>query len=302
MPVSIAFFVVVLVWSTTPLGIVWSSESISPTLSLLMRMSIAATVGLLLMYSLNIKLNTSRRAFKVYCFSSISLSVGMLFCYFAAQYISSGLMALSFGLTPILSGLLAQRWLSETKFTKTKKMSLFIALTGLAIVCSENMVINDGAIYGFTFIFVGVVLFSLSSVLVKGVKIDLHPLSTTVGSLIVSLPVYLLAWLLLDGEVNYDQWQPRAVWSVIYMGIFASLLGFLAYFYILQKLETSTVALVTMLTPVVSMTLGILLNNERFSMTLLVGGVLIMIGLGVFQFGNRFFAKYNRTKNSNLGV
>ena len=151
-----------------------------------------------------------------------------------------------------------------------------------------------GAIFGFSFIFIGVILFSLSSVLVKSVPIDLHPLSTTVGSLIISLPVYLVAWLVLDGQLNTEQWQPRAVWAVIYMGVFASLLGFLAYFFILQKLEASTVALVTMMTPVVSMTLGILLNDERFSYSLLVGGLMIMTGLGVFQFGNRLLLKIKR--------
>lgn len=290
MPVSLAFFVVVLVWSTTPLGIVWSSESIPPTLSLLMRMSIASACGLLLLKILNIKLDVRREAIRVYIYSSLSLSVGMLFCYFAAQYISSGLMALSFGLAPILSGLLAQRLLSENKFTKTKMGSLVIALSGLALVCSENLIIDDGAVYGFLFIFIGVILFSLSSVLVKSVQIDIHPLCTTVGSLLISLPVYIVAWVILDGELNPEQWQPRAIYAVVYMGVFASLLGFLAYFYILQKLEASTVALVTMMTPVVSMTLGIVLNNERFSYSLLIGGLLIMVGLGVFQFGNRWLA------------
>ena len=291
MPVSVAFFIVVLVWSTTPLGIVWSSESIPPTMSLLMRMTIASVFGLFLMKIMGIKLDTRTRAIKVYLYSSLSLSVGMLFCYFAAQYISSGLMALSFGLAPILSGLMAQRMLAENKFTKTKKVSLLVALSGLALVCSENLIINDGAVYGFTFIFIGVILFSLSSVLVKSVQIDLHPLSTTVGSLLISLPVYLVAWFVLDGELHYTDWQPRAIWAVVYMGVFASLLGFLAYFFILQKLEASTVALVTMLTPVVSMSLGILLNDERFSYTLLIGGLLIMTGLGLFQFGNRFLVK-----------
>lgn len=296
MPVSLAFLVVVLVWSTTPLGIVWSSESIPPTVSLFLRMTIASFFGLLLMRLLKIKLDLRPRAIQVYLYSSLSLSVGMLFCYFAAQYISSGLMALSFGLAPILSGLFAQKMLAEAKFTKTKKWSLLIALSGLGLVCSENLMINDGAVWGFTFIFIGVILFSLSSVLVKGVQIDLHPLSTTVGSLTISLPVYLLAWWVLDGQIHYEQWQPRAIGAVIYMGVFASLLGFLAYFYILQKLEASTVALVTMMTPVVSMTLGILLNGERFSMSLLVGGILIMAGLGVFQFGNRWLERRRALK------
>ena len=41
MQVSIAYLVVLLIWSTTPLGIVWSSESINPTMAVLLRMLIA---------------------------------------------------------------------------------------------------------------------------------------------------------------------------------------------------------------------------------------------------------------------
>jgi len=37
MPVSAAYLAVILIWSTTPLGIVWSSESVSPTLAVLLR-------------------------------------------------------------------------------------------------------------------------------------------------------------------------------------------------------------------------------------------------------------------------
>ena len=41
MSVIIAYLIVVLIWSTTPLGIVWSSESVSPTLAVTSRMLIA---------------------------------------------------------------------------------------------------------------------------------------------------------------------------------------------------------------------------------------------------------------------
>ena len=45
MSLAAAYLAVILIWSTTPLGIVWSSESVSPSLALLLRMVIALVLG-----------------------------------------------------------------------------------------------------------------------------------------------------------------------------------------------------------------------------------------------------------------
>jgi drug/metabolite transporter (DMT)-like permease len=294
MPVSAAFLLVVIIWSTTPLGIVWSSESISPTFSLLMRMTVAICVGSVLMVALKVKLQWTLKAVRIYLYSSLSVAIGMLFCYLAARHISSGLMSLTFGIAPILSGLLAQKILFEQKFSLLKKVALLISLSGLAIVCSENVTFGATSLLGLGYVFIAVLLFSLSSVLVKSVDIEIHPLSTTMGSLIVSLPFFLVFWLVADGQVNYQDWQPRAIAAVLYLGVFASLIGFLAYFFILQKLPASTVALVVMITPVISTGLGILLNDEHMSWLLIVGGGFVVLGLGLFQFGHK--VKWFRAK------
>lgn len=286
MPVSAAYLLVILIWSTTPLAIVWSSETIEPTLSLLLRMLIAVSAGVPLMYLLKVKLDLRPKAILVYLYSSLSLAVGMLFCYLAARHISSGLMSLSFGIAPIISGFFAQRIISEAKFTRLKKLSLVISISGLAIVCSDNLGVGDTSLLGLVFILVAVFLFSLSGVLVKSVPIQLHPLSTTMGTLIISLPLFFVFWLIAGGDINYGEWQPRAIWAVIYLGVFASLVGFLAYYFILQKLMASTVALIVMITPVISASLGIILNDERFSSIIVIGGSLVVTGLALFQFGH----------------
>ncbi|MBU2881261.1 EamA family transporter [Psychrosphaera sp. B3R10] len=291
MPVSAAFVLVIIIWSTTPLGIVWSSESIPPTLSLFMRMAIAVVLGLPLMKLLGIKLDWRPKAIRVYLYSSLSLAIGMLFCYLAARHISSGLMSLSFGIAPILSGLFAQQILNEARFTPIKMIALTIALGGLTLVCMDNLSVGESSLIGFACISVGVIMFSLSGVLVKSVDIDLHPLSTTMGSLILSMPMFVLFWYVMDGQINYEQWQPKAIAAVIYLGIFASLIGFLAYFYVLKNLLASSVALIVMVTPVVSTGLGVWLNDERFSMGLVIGGLFVIVGLGLFQFGDKWFRR-----------
>ena len=296
MPVSAAYLLVVIIWSTTPLGIVWSSESIDPSLALLLRMAIAVVLGWPLMKLMKVELPWTPSALRVYLYSSLSLSVGMLFCYLAARHISSGLMSLCFGIAPILSGLFAQRLIGESKFSALKKVALFTALSGLAIVCLENVNGGGSNALGLLFISVGVITFSLSGVLVKSVPIQLHPISTTIGSLLVSMPFYFLFWFAVGGETTPELWSNRAIGAVIYLGIFASLVGFLAYFFILQKLPATTVALVVMITPVLSTALGIWVNDEHFSMNLLAGGILVILGLALFQFGYKlnFLARFQR--------
>ena len=292
MPVPLAYFAVVLIWSTTPLGIVWSSASVSPTLAVFLRMLIALILGLsILLLSRSIRFPWHKEALKLYRYSSIGIVGGMLLSYFAAGYITSGMMSLMFGLAPIFSGLLAQYVLGEPPFSFMRKIALMLCFIGLGIVCLDNIAVNSDSLIGLTLILVAVIFFSLSGVLVKSVQITIHPLATTMGALSLSTPAFFLIWLVFDGQLNIAQWQSKSVWAIIYLGVFGSLLGFLAYFHILQKLSASTVALITLLTPVIAMSLGAWLNNETITLKLIVGATLIMTGLATYQFGEKWRLK-----------
>ncbi len=299
MPVSAAYLAVVLIWSTTPLGIVWSSESVSPTLAVTARMLIALVLGLLIViFNRKIHLPWHKQALKLYLFSSVGIFGGMLFAYFAARYISSGLMSLVFGLAPILSGLMAQKILNEPKFTKIKRLAMLVSISGLAIVCSANLALGEEAYIGLMLIFCAVVFFSLSGVMVKSIEINIHPVATTVGSLIFCVPFFALVWLIFDGTLPVETWQVRSIWAIIYLGVFGSLIGFVAYFFVLQKLNASTVSLITMITPILAICLGAFLNNEFISLRILLGAILVMFGLWIFQFGHKVIAKHQLVKNN----
>lgn len=290
MNVSTAYIAVVLIWSTTPLGIVWSSESVHPTLAVLLRMLIALILGLVLIKVNRIKLPWHRDAVKLYLFSALGIFGGMLLSYYAAQYISSGLISLIFGLAPILSGVIAQKLINEPKFTLIKKIALVIALIGLCIVCLDNLLLSKHGYIGIVLVLFAVTFFSLSGVLVKSVQISIHPLSTTIGALLFCTPLFLIVWLIFDGSLNYQQWQLRSILAIIYLGVFGSLIGFIAYFYILQKLTASTVALITMITPVLALSLGALLNNEHVSFNLVIGAAFVVTGLTCFQWSTKVSA------------
>ena len=87
--VPIAFLAVVLIWSTTPLGIVWSSESVHPTMAVLLRMLIALILGCLVLLITRIRLPLSKPALTLYAVSSIGIVGGMLLSYLSARYLAS---------------------------------------------------------------------------------------------------------------------------------------------------------------------------------------------------------------------
>lgn len=296
MSVSIAYLAVLLIWSTTPLGIVWSSESISPSLSVLLRMVIALILGFMVIRLRRIDVPWHTQALRLYSFSAAGIFGGMLCSYLAAQYLSSGIMSLVFGFSPVISAVLAKKILNEPNISGIRKISMAISLVGLAVVCSDNVNLADNEIYGVIFILLAVFFFSLSGVLVKSVPLAIHPLATTVGALSVATPLFLISWFFLDGSLNIAKWEAKSVWATLYLGVFGSLIGFYAYFTVLQKMSASNVTLITLITPVIALSLGALLNGEVINNKLIIGAFLVLLGLSLYHFGHRLMVTIKARK------
>ncbi|WP_394193083.1 DMT family transporter [Pseudoalteromonas atlantica] len=291
MNVKVSYFLMVLVWSTTPLGIVFSSATVDPTLAVLLRMLIGLVLAAFVVAIANIRIPWHRRACFLYGYSSMGIYGGMLLSYMAAQTVPSGLISLIFGLAPILSGLLAQRLLNEPKFSLIKSLALLCALFGLYLVSKEHIQGSMLQMQGLVYVALAVCFFSLSGVMIKRIRIAIHPMATTFGSLIFVTPLFFITWWFFGGQLDSQAWSAKSIWSIVYLGVFGSLVGALAYFHVLQKLTASTVALTTLITPSFAIALGAWLNDEPISIQLSVGAGIILISLAIFQFGEGWFYK-----------
>ncbi|KZN58848.1 DMT family transporter [Pseudoalteromonas luteoviolacea] len=288
MPVQLSYAFVVLIWSTTPLAIVWSSSTMAPTTSVLLRMALALVLAALVMACTRIRMQWSKKAWLLYTYSGGGILVGMLFAYLASQSVPSGVISLVFGLAPILSGLLAQKLLGEEKFTPVKKCALGLAMLGMLMVCYAQLQQLNLDPIGLIYVLCAVFNFSLSGVLIKRVKIAIHPMATTFGSLLIATPGFVIMWLLAGAPLAVEVWSMKSIWSTLYLGVFGSLLGFLAYFHILQHMKASTVALTTLITPGFAMTLGALVNGELITTLLFIGSITIIFSLAMYQFAGLF--------------
>jgi drug/metabolite transporter (DMT)-like permease len=96
-------------------------------------------------------------------------------------------------------------------------------------------------------------------------------------------------------------WSSKSLYSIVYLGVFGSLIGALAYFHVLQKLNASTVALTTLITPSFAIAIGGLLNDEPIDQELVIGATVIMISLAFFQFGDKWIKRFKGIKPLEMG-
>ena len=286
MPVQLAFIMVILVWSTTPLAIKWSGDGPGFLFGVTGRMVIGALLCFLLVKLLRVRMPWDRQALRVYAASAIAIYGAMSCVYWGAQMIPSGLIAVLFGLTTLVTSFLAAVWLSEDSLTIPRMAGLTLGLVGLVVIFQSDLAVHKTALYGIGAILMAVLLHSTSTILVKRGIEQIPGLAIASGGLLFSLPLYLLTWWIFDG-----QWPTslpsRAGWSIIYLGVFGSVIGYALYYYALTHVSASRIALITLVTPVTALLLGVSLNNEVIGTSVWVGASMIIGGLVLHQWGTR---------------
>ena len=283
----LAYMLVVIIWSTTPLAIKWSSEGAGFLLAIFARMFIGALLAFALLMVRYKKLPLSGRAFHAYAASGLAIFGAMMPVYWGAQYISSGLISVIFGLTPIVTALLAARFLQEQSLGAIKIAGALLGLLGLVIVFAEQISFGKDAVWGVSAVLLSVVLHSVSAVWIKRINSGLNALAVTTGGLLFALPLFLLVYLAFSSPLP-ESLPLRSIWAIVYLGVMGSVVGFVSYYYLLANLQTATVALITLLTPVSALWLGHLLNQEVVSIHVYAGTTCVLAGLVLHQWGARF--------------
>ena len=293
MSVPLAYIGVIIIWSTTPLAIKWSGGDSGFLFGVTARM----LIGLLFSSALIMLLSKRRlpwdqNARKVYLVVGIAIYGAMLSVYWGSQYISSGFISVIFGLNPIVTGIMAAVWLNERSLTPAKIAGVLLGIVGLIVIFSQAVQFGGHAVIGIAAVCLSVLLHSWSSVWFKKLDFNLTALEITHGGLLVSVPLYLLTWFVLQGTwpENFSQ---RGLGSIVYLGLFGSVLGFVMFFYILKHVDVSRVSLITLITPVIALFLGYALNNEVLNTSVWIGTGLILLGMSFYQWSDKFFTANN---------
>lgn len=288
MRVALAFCFVIVLWSTTPLAIKWSGEGPGYLFGAASRMTLGLACMLPVLLIMRRKLPITKKAWLTYIAVATQIYGAMLAVYWGAQYIPSGWISVIFGLTPLMTALMAAVWLHEPGFGWYKILSDVAGFAGLLVLFGSAHAVGKQSVWGIAAVLLAAFIQAAVSVWIKRIDARLPAVCQVSGGLLLAVPVYLLTWLLLDGSWPEQRPLP-SILSIAYLGIVATTIGFALYYYVLTHLPATQVALITLVTPVLSLALGHLVNDEPLSEKVLLGTLLILGALLLHQFGARFF-------------
>lgn len=191
----LTYGLLVFIWATTPLAIVWSVTDLDPMWALVLRFFIALPLAVSVLLLLKVKFPIHKIALSSYVAGSLSLIGSQIFTYAATPYLSSGLIALMFGLAPIMAGLIGSFGFQQ-KLAGLQWLGMGTSIIGLAMICLSGSQKHVQPI-GIVLMLMSVFAYSLSIFLVKKINADVQPMAQATGSILVStiLAILLLPWI-----------------------------------------------------------------------------------------------------------
>ncbi|NNH36356.1 EamA family transporter [Acinetobacter sp. NIPH 2377] len=274
------YALLVFIWATTPLAIVWSVSDLHLMWALVLRFFIALPLAIALLLILKVKFPTDQNSWHSYLAGSFSLMGSQIFTYIATSYLSSGIIALMFGLAPIMAGLIGRFGFKQC-LSRLQWLGMLIAVAGLAIICfgGENQHVNP---IGIGLMLLSVFTYALSIFWVKKVNANIDPVAQATGSIFVStvaaICIVPFIWQYAPTHIP----NAKSLFALLYAVVMASLIAMFCYFKLVQNIQATTLSLTTVMTPMIALFIGAILNNESLSAMVFVGAFILLFGLFVY--------------------
>jgi drug/metabolite transporter (DMT)-like permease len=103
------------------------------------------------------------------------------------------------------------------------------------------------------------------------------------GTFYVGLLLGALAWGATGGDLA-DETPVRAVAAVLYLALIGSIVGYTLFYYLLRHMDTTRIAIISLLTPISALLVGHFLNGEPLNAAIWSGTALVMLGLLWFEY------------------
>jgi drug/metabolite transporter (DMT)-like permease len=273
----------ILIWGTTWAAIRVSLEGIPPITGVALRFTIAAAALLVLVPVFGVKLGRSPIEWRLWLLNGVltfAVPYGVL--YWAEQWVPSGLAAVLYATYPLMMAGIAHILLPEERLTLPKVVGILIGFVGVAVIFSEDF----GALGGSRVATAAAVLLisplcaAVGSGIVKRWGEGIHPLSLTAMPMgITALLTGALALIVeRDKEVTFGT---GPVLALLYLALMGSALTFTLYFWLLKHQTATAMGLITYAIPVIAVSVGALFFDEPFTLRILLGAALVLVGVAV---------------------
>ncbi len=293
--IYLAFATACLVWGSTWLAIKVGLTSMPPLLGAGLRFVIASVILFFIVRAKGIEVPMTMDAKKMYgVLIFLSYSIPFAFIYWAEQHIPSGLASILFAAYPFWVGIFSHVMLKDEPLNVLKIAGVGLAFIGLIIIFAGDVQIADTrTIIGMFMVIATTIMQAYSLVLVKKVGHSISPFAFNLVGMSASSVILIAMSFLLE---SYESvvWDTASVGSILYLGTVGSVIVFVAYFWLLKRVQAVYLSLVSFITPIVAVVLGAVVLGEILDPNVFVGAAFVLVGLLVAN-GKQFYGRISET-------
>lgn len=194
--------------------------------------------------------------------------------------VNSAAAAVIISLSPVLTTGFARAFLPQERLSTAGIVGLLLGLVGVAVLADldpNNLL--AGGVVAKLLVLGAAASFALGSVLTRRVDADMPIESMEAWSMLGGAGLmHLLSLGLGESAAGVPWFSFDVLWSLTYLSIGASAVGFLVYFDLLERLGPIQINLVSYVAPVFAALSGWLILNEEPTATTFGGFLLIFVG------------------------
>jgi drug/metabolite transporter (DMT)-like permease len=267
---GLALFSLYVIWGSTYLAMRVAMDGFPPFRMASLRFLAAGAVMLGVARLRGEAFPTLRQWRNALAIGTLLLACGNGGVALAEQTVSSGLAALMVSAVPLWMALFAGLW---GKWPATKDwVALVLGFGGIVFLNLGSEL--QGSAGG-----VGVLMFATAAWAFGSLwsrRLDLPKGTMAAGAEMFAAGCVLVPISLLRGEHLAPVVPARAVWALVYLVVFGSLVAYTAYLYLLARVPTTVASSYAFVNPLVALALGAALGGERLPAALIVSVPLIL--------------------------
>lgn len=275
-----ALSLVYVIWGSTYLAIAVTVETAPPTISMGMRfLTAAALLGLFLV------IRNGPRALRVTrreLMSSSLIGFLLLFCgmsglAYAERHVDTGVAALIVAGVPV--------WVVLLRLTVGDRprpltwLGVIVGMAGLAVLLHPGSGMTAEQFGWSMLIMAGSACWALGSFLQPRIATPENPLVLSFYEMLTGGLMLAVFGVAIGERPDLGSLTMSSSLAWLYLVLVGSLVGYLAYVWVLDNAPLSLVSTYAYVNPVVAVALGVLLHGEHVTAAMLLGGAIVVIGV-----------------------
>jgi drug/metabolite transporter (DMT)-like permease len=274
----LAFFAIYVLWGTTFLAIRIAVEELPPLFAAGTRF-LAAGVLLFGFMLARGESRPSTRQWRNLLVMSLLMFVaeyGPLF--WAEKYVPSGVVSVLAATIPIITLVLEMLILRQQKWRMSLAAATLLGFAGVGILLLPGGQQHLGLVPCLA-ILAGCTTWSLGTVLSRSMDLPKSRPMTAGAAMMLGGAMLLLISAGLGEMHPMPHVSLRAIWALLYLIVFGSLLAFTAFVWLLAHMPATTVSSHAYVNPIVAVALGYFVAAEPVTLRTLAGTVLVVVSV-----------------------